>query len=54
MTPPKHVDFEAKKLQGAEEVVIRQDEAYLVQGSIPHSVWSNTNEETVMLGLSVR
>ena len=54
ITPPKHVNFEAKVLLGEEEVIIRQDEAYLVQGSIPHSVWSNTDNETVMIGISVR
>ena len=48
------VKGEAKALQGEEEILIHQDEAFLVQGSIPHSVWSNTEEETVMIGISVR
>ena len=97
MTPPGHVNFEAKKLFGDvgriidgsvayihlkgggptqrhthehnhlfivvkgeakvlfdQEVIIRQDEAYPVQGMIPHSVWSNRDEETVMIGISVQ
>ncbi len=98
MTPPKHVNFEAKKLFGPmgqiidgsiayiklkgggpaeqhthghshlfivvkgeakvlldrEEAIIRKDEAFLVDGTIPHSVWSNQDEETVMIGISVR
>lgn len=45
---------EAKALLGDEEKIIRQDEAFLVKGTIPHSVWSNRDEETVMIGISVR
>ena len=54
MTPSKHINFEAKKLFGDEEVIIHQDEAFLVNGLIPHSVWSNQDDETVMIGISVR
>ena len=36
-----------------DEVIIPQDEAYLVKGTIPHSVWSNQEEETIMIGISV-
>ena len=97
MTPPKHVNFETKKLFGSmgqimdrsiayirakgggpteqhthehdhlfivvrgeakvlldkEEVIIPENEAFLVKGAIPHSVWSNLDEETVMIGVSV-
>ena len=48
------VKGEAKVLLGDEEVIIHQDEAFLVRGSIPHSVWSNQDDETVMIGISVR
>ena len=44
---------EAKVLLGEEVVVIKKDEAFLVEGKIPHSVWSNQDEETVMIGISV-
>lgn len=98
MIPPKHVDFEAKKLfsgegeiidgsiayirmkgdgpteqhthehnhlfivvkgrakvlLGEETVLIHRDEAFRVKGRIPHSVWSDQDEETVMIGISVR
>ncbi len=98
MTPPKHINFEAKRLFGSMgqiidgsiayislkgggpteqhthehdhlfivvkgeakvllddgEIIIPQDEAFLVKGTIPHSVWSNQDEETVMIGISVR
>ena len=48
------VKGEAKVLLGEETVIIHQDESFLVKGSIPHSVWSNRDEETVMIGISVR
>ena len=98
MTPPNHVNFEAKKLFGSvgeiidgsiaymnlngggpteahthehnhlfivvkgeakikladEELILRKDESFLVQGKIPHSVWNNVEEETVMIGISVK
>lgn len=44
---------EAKVLLGDETVIIKKDEAFLVEGKIPHSVWSNQDEETVMIGISV-
>lgn len=44
---------EAKVLLGEEVVIIKKDEAFLVEGKIPHSVWSNQDEETVMIGISV-
>lgn len=50
---PKHVIFKAKALLVSEEVIIHQDEAFLVKGSVPHSVWSNCDSETVMIGISV-
>ena len=44
---------EAKVLLGDETVNIRENEAFLVTEMIPHSVWSNQDEETVMIGISV-
>ena len=48
------VKGEAKAILGDAEVIIHQDEAYLVKGTIPHSVWSNQDDETVMIGIAVR
>ena len=45
---------EAKVLLGNETVIIRENDAFLVTGTIPHSVWSNQDEETIMIGISVR
>lgn len=98
MTPPAHINFEAKKLFGAmgeiidgaiaymhlngggpsekhthphnhlfivvkgearielgdETITVHENESYLVKGTIPHSVWNNAEEETVMIGISVK
>ena len=48
------VKGEAKVLLKDEETIIKKDEAFLVNGSILHSVWSNQDEETVMIGISVK
>ena len=48
------VKGEAKILLGDEEVILRKDESFLVEGTIPHSVWNNLDDETVMIGISVR
>lgn len=44
---------EAKILLGEETVIIKKNESYLVEGKIPHSVWNNTDTETVMIGITV-
>ena len=45
---------EARVLLDDEEVIIKKDEAFLVNGKIPHSVWNNIDGETVMIGISVK
>lgn len=47
------VQGEAKVLLGSDEIIIKKDEAFLVEGKIPHSVWNNSDNETVMIGISV-
>ena len=44
---------EAKILLGDEEVIIHKDEAFLVEGRIPHSCWNNINGVTKMIGIIV-
>ena len=44
---------EAKVLLGDEEVIIHKDEAFLVKGTIPHSVWNNINGITKMIGITI-
>ena len=48
------ISGEAKVLLGEEEVIIKKDEAFLVDGKIPHSVWNHADGETVMIGISVK
>jgi mannose-6-phosphate isomerase-like protein (cupin superfamily) len=47
------VSGEARVLTDGEEITVRENENYRVKGSVPHSVWNNTSETTVMIGLSV-
>lgn len=48
------VEGEAKILLDDKEIIIRKDESYLVDGSIPHAVWNNTNSVTKMVGISIK
>lgn len=34
-------------------VIVKENQSYLVNGKIPHSVWNNTDTETIMVGISV-
>lgn len=45
---------EAKIILDNEEIIVKKDESFLVKGEIPHSVWNNINEETVMIGISIK
>lgn len=44
---------EARIQLGDREVIIGQDEAFLVDGHIPHAVWNNSDGITKMIGISV-
>ena len=44
---------EARILLGDETVIIHEDEAFLVEGRIPHSCWNNTDGVTKMIGITV-
>lgn len=41
------------KLQD-KEIIINENESYLVCGSAPHSVWNDSDKTTIMLGISVK
>ncbi|MDE6474390.1 MAG: cupin domain-containing protein [Clostridia bacterium] len=47
------VEGEAKILLDKEVVVIKKGESFLVDGRIPHSVWNNCQNQTVMIGINV-
>lgn len=48
------ISGQAKVLLGNEEKIINANEAFLVKGEVPHSVWNNSQDTTVMLGISVK
>lgn len=45
---------EAKIKLADQEIILKKDEAFLVKGFIPHSIWNNLAEETVMIGISIK
>lgn len=45
---------EARITLGSDTIIIKQNESFLVNGSIPHSVWNNIDGLTVMIGLTVK
>ena len=45
---------EAKLLLDDDEIIVKKDESFLVDGKIPHSVWNNYDGKTVMIGISVK
>ena len=45
---------EARIQLGDETVIIHKDEAFLVEGRIPHSCWNNTDGMTKMIGITVQ
>ncbi len=47
------VQGEAKILLDQETVIVKKNESFLVNGMIPHSVWNNSDGETVMIGITV-
>ena len=34
--------------------IIAENESYLVKGALPHSVWNNVGETTIMIGITVK
>lgn len=48
------VKGEAKIKLADNEVIVKKDESFLVEGKIPHSVWNNIQDETVMIGISLK
>ena len=37
-----------------QERIIRENEAFIVKGGIPHSAWNNAQAETVMIGITLK
>ncbi|MGN0143340.1 MAG: cupin domain-containing protein [Clostridium sp.] len=47
------VEGEAKIILENEEIILNKNESFLVNGSIPHSVWNNIKGKTIMIGLTI-
>lgn len=46
------VKGEAKVVFPDREVIIKENDSFLVQGTIPHSVWNNSDQTSVIVGIS--
>lgn len=45
---------QAKIISEKNEIIVKENESYLLNGNIPHSVWNNClNRETIMIGITV-
>lgn len=45
---------EAKIILDNDEIIVKKDESFLVNGQIPHSIWNCWNGETVMIGINLK
>ena len=45
---------EVKVLYGERVEIYRANESFLVKGDMPHSIWNNTEETVIMLGISLK
>lgn len=48
------INGQARIRMGDTDKILNSNEAFLLDGKIPHSVWNNADETTVMLGVSVK
>lgn len=48
------VKGEAKVLLENDIHIIHENESFLVKGAIPHAVWNNVSDTTVMVGITIK
>lgn len=48
------VKGQAKICLGNEEIILKENESYIVDGKIPHSIWNDFSNTTTMIGLSIK
>ena len=46
------VDGEAKIILGEQTFIVRKNESFFVNGMMPHSIWNNTDQTTVVIKIS--
>ncbi len=39
---------------GDKTILLEKDQSYLIEGNVPHSVWNDSNETTVMIGITLK
>lgn len=44
---------EARVIMGDKSIIVRKDESCFVDGMIPHSIWNNIDDTTVVIKISV-
>lgn len=44
---------EAKIIVGDKTVILKKNESFLVDGTIPHSCWNNIDKQTTIIGISL-
>ncbi len=44
---------EARVVMGDKSIIVRKDESCFVDGMIPHSIWNNIDDTTVVIKISV-
>ena len=64
ITPPNHnhthsdnhifivVDGEAKVILDDKEIIVKKNESFFVDGMVPHSIWNNADQTTVVIKVS--
>ena len=35
-------------------ILVEKDQSYLVEGKVPHSIWNDSDETTVMIGITLK
>lgn len=48
------VSGEAKINFDSNNVIVKENESYLIKANVNHSVWNNSDGETVMIGITLK
>lgn len=48
------ISGEAKIILGNQEVIVHENESFLVKGELSHSVWNHADQTTIMLGITIK
>lgn len=47
------VDGEVKIILGGKEIIVHKNESFFVDGMIPHSIWNNSDQTTIVIKISI-